>query len=213
MIQVLRQLNLAVVENDRNSVINALKDTALKLQTPTSPDNASLYLKLFKKCLTEKHFDGSELWLEDVEAVTKIVAQEAENVQKGMSHLCCPCFFKLKFQCLINVFRFFTVCTFLSQVNLGLQRKDMLFTTECLQTFGFKIPDKYKTECFQNLCDLKDSKQENYNCAIVRYITPKGNESYLDLRKYNYTWDCPRNISETCFLTMQDIKVSCMQEI
>lgn len=87
MIQVLRQLNLAVVENDRSGVINALKDTALKLQKPTSPDDGSLYLLLFKKCLAEKHFDGSELWLEDVEAIARTIATEAENVQNGMSRL------------------------------------------------------------------------------------------------------------------------------
>ena len=87
VIQVLRQLNLAVVENDRAGVINALKDNALKLQKPTSPDDASLYLQLFKKCLAEKHFDGSELWLEDVEAIAKTVTAEAENVQNGMRRL------------------------------------------------------------------------------------------------------------------------------
>lgn len=86
VIQVLGQLNLAVVENDRNGILTALKDTALKLQKSTSPDDASLYLKLFKKCLAEKHFDGSELWLEDVEAITKIVAGEAETVQNGITY-------------------------------------------------------------------------------------------------------------------------------
>ncbi|CAL7946505.1 unnamed protein product [Xylocopa violacea] len=180
VIQVLRRLNLAVMENDRNGVISALKDTALKLQKPTSPEDASLYLKLFKKCLEEKHFDGSELWLEDVENITKIVATEAETVQN--------------------------VCTFLSQLNLGLQRNDMLFTIDCLQTFGFKIPDKCKAECFKNLCNLKDMKNENYNCAFVRYVTPQGNESYLDLQKYSYTWDCPKNMSETFYISMEDIK-------
>ncbi|XP_078048629.1 ras GTPase-activating-like protein IQGAP1 [Augochlora pura] len=180
VIQVLRQLNSAVVKNDRNGILTALRDTALKLQKPTSPDDASLYLKLFKECLAEKHFDGSELWLEDVEAITKIVASEAETVQNA--------------------------CTFLSQVNLGLQKNDMMFTIDCLQTFGFKIPDKYKTECFRTLCDLRRVKGENNNCPLVRFITHKGNESYLDLQKYNYTWDCPKNMSETYYINMEDIK-------
>ncbi|XP_031839391.1 ras GTPase-activating-like protein IQGAP1 [Nomia melanderi] len=180
VIQVLGQLNLAVMENDRNGILTALKDTALKLQKSTSPDDASLYLKLFKKCLAEKHFDGSELWLEDVEAITKIVAAEAETVQN--------------------------VCTFLSQVNLALQQNDMISTIDCLQTFGFKIPDKYKTECFQNLCDLRRVKGENNDCAFVRFVTPKGNESYLDLQEYNYTWDCPKNMSDSYYINMEDIK-------
>ncbi|XP_017888182.1 ras GTPase-activating-like protein IQGAP1 isoform X2 [Ceratina calcarata] len=179
VIQVLRQLNLAVVENDRTGILTALKDTALKLQKPISPENASLYLKLFKKCLEEKHNDGSELWLEDVENVTKTVAKEAETVQN--------------------------LCTFLSQVNLGLQRNDMLFTLDCLKAFGFKVPEKYKANCFKSLYNLRKMKKKN-RCSFVRFITPKGNESYLDLQKYNYTWDCPKSMSETFHVTVEEIK-------
>ncbi|XP_006618095.1 ras GTPase-activating-like protein IQGAP1 isoform X1 [Apis dorsata] len=183
VIQVLRQLNSSIVENDRNNVIAALKDSALKLQKDTSatlPKDASLYLKLFKKCLKEKHSDGSELWLEDVENITRIVVSESENVQN--------------------------VCTFLSQVNLGLKQNNMLFTIDCIRTFGFTIPEKYKTECFKSLYNLKNTKEKNYNCAFVYYITPNNNESYLDLQKYNYTWDCPKNMSETFYINMEDIK-------
>lgn len=123
------------------------------------------------------------------------------------------------------------MCTFLSQVNLGLQRNDMLFTIDCLQAFGFKIPNNYKTDCFRSLCELQNMKvqldsklyclmnykllfyntivfqNENHVCAFVRYVTPKGNESYLDLQRYNYTWDCPKNISESFYVSMEDIKV------
>lgn len=86
VIQVLRQLNSAVVENDRNGIIAALKNPILKLQTPVSPEDVSLYLKLFKKRLEEKHIDGSELWLEDVENVTKVVNTESSNVKNGTMH-------------------------------------------------------------------------------------------------------------------------------
>lgn len=84
MIQVLRQLNSAVIENDRNGIITALENSALKLEKPILSADASLYLKLFKKCLEEKHSDGSELWLEDVENITKIVASESMNIQRGI---------------------------------------------------------------------------------------------------------------------------------
>lgn len=95
---MLRQLNSSIVENDRNNVIAALNDSALKLQKDTSatlPKDASLYLKLFKKCLKEKHSDGSELWLEDVENITKIVVSESENVQNGIIHTFCSFIIKL----------------------------------------------------------------------------------------------------------------------
>lgn len=83
MIDVLRNLNQAVKKSSHSDMMEALKQISLKLETMTSPDDASLYLKLFKKCLCEKHSDGSELWLEDVEQITQIVISEAESVQLG----------------------------------------------------------------------------------------------------------------------------------
>ena len=83
MIQVLRQLNTAVIENNRKGVVTALQATSLKLKKPVSLADTSLYMKLFKKCLSEKHSDGSELWLEDIEEVAERVASEAKDVQSG----------------------------------------------------------------------------------------------------------------------------------
>lgn len=34
----------------------------------------------------------------------------------------------------------------------------MLFTIDCIRTFGFTIPEKYKTECFKSLYNLKNTK-------------------------------------------------------
>lgn len=83
VIQVLRNLNSAVIENKRGEVMKALQATSLKLNKPVSLADTSLYLKLFKKCLSEKHSDGSELWLEDIHEVTEKVASEAKDVQSG----------------------------------------------------------------------------------------------------------------------------------
>lgn len=85
MIHVLRDLNEAVKKNSRSCMMDALKNISSKLQKTTSPDDAKLYLTLFKHCLCEEHADGSELWLEDVEKITKIVISEAESVQYGDS--------------------------------------------------------------------------------------------------------------------------------
>ena len=83
VIQVLRRLNSAVMEDNRQEVMAALQSTCLKMQNPVSLAEATLYLRLFKKCLSEKHSDGSELWLEDVEEVAKIVASESAIVESG----------------------------------------------------------------------------------------------------------------------------------
>ncbi|KAK9298625.1 hypothetical protein QLX08_008104 [Tetragonisca angustula] len=179
VIQVLRQLNSAVIENDRNSIIATLKNSALKLEKPILLTDASLYLKLFKTCLEEKHNDGSELWLEDVENITKIVASESMNVQR--------------------------VCNFLSRINSAVQKNDMSYTIECLENFGFRIPQQNKTKYFKILRCLKNIKNELYNYEFVQFVTFKNNESYLDLQKLSYTWDRPKNASKTFYIDMQDI--------
>ena len=77
-------LNHAVKKSSRAEMMKALKEISATLQKPTSPNDTSLYLKLFKKCLEENHSDGSELWLEDVEQIADIVTSESESVQIGM---------------------------------------------------------------------------------------------------------------------------------
>lgn len=98
VIDVLQNLNEAVKKNSRSHMMEALKQISLKLQKTTSPEDASLYLKLFKKCLAEKHSDGSELWLEDVEQITQVVVSEAESAQLGalnsFTSFFCSLFFK-----------------------------------------------------------------------------------------------------------------------
>lgn len=64
----------------------ALRMITAKFDIPTFPYDASLYLKLFKKRLLEKESDGSELWLDDVKTIAKIVTSEIEEIQESMSH-------------------------------------------------------------------------------------------------------------------------------
>lgn len=83
VLQALSHLNAAVKNNNRDEMMSILQSSLLTLKKPVSFSDTSLYLKLFKKCLEEKHSDGSELWLEDIEQVTNTVAIEAKNVQSG----------------------------------------------------------------------------------------------------------------------------------
>lgn len=64
--------------------MKALEQIAQKLNQTPSPKDISLYLKLFKKCLACSHSDGSGLWLEDVEQITKIVSSEAQHLKQSM---------------------------------------------------------------------------------------------------------------------------------
>ncbi|XP_033210310.1 ras GTPase-activating-like protein IQGAP1 isoform X3 [Belonocnema kinseyi] len=180
VIQVLRNLNSAVTENKRGEVMEALQATSLKLNKPVSLADTSLYLKLFKKCLFEKHSDGSELWLEDIHEVTEKVANEAQDVQSA--------------------------CTLLAQINKGLQKNNFIFTMNWLKTAGLQIMEKNRAEYFEALCTLYKTKKENYACPYVIYITPAGNESHLDLEKFCYTWDYPKKITESRYITFDDIR-------
>ncbi|KAG7199806.1 hypothetical protein KM043_000468 [Ampulex compressa] len=181
VIRVLHRLNTAVLEKDRAGLTAALRDTSLSLERSTSPEDATLYLKLFDKCLAEKREDGSELWLEDVESVGRLVAAEAAEVRAA--------------------------CALLARINAGLEADDAPFTMEALRASGFEAPsEEDEARWFRDLRLLREKKAERYTCRLVRHVTSMGNESYLDLEKYSYTWDRPKSVSETCRIDMRDIK-------
>jgi hypothetical protein len=46
--------------------------------------DAPLYLSLFKKRLAEKEFDGSELWLDDIQVIADTVKSEIEKIKESM---------------------------------------------------------------------------------------------------------------------------------
>ncbi|XP_048514358.1 ras GTPase-activating-like protein IQGAP1 isoform X2 [Athalia rosae] len=180
LIRVLNELNGAVIEDSRALVINALRDPLLKLKEPISPADASLYLKLFKKCLVENHSDGSELWLEDINDIAQTVVKEVEQVQAA--------------------------CTFLAQLNMAIEQNDSELTYDSLRSMGLKINHKYKENYHTLLRGLRQKKILKYSCPYVRYVTPLGNETFLDIDKYSYTWDKPNNASESHYISKSDVE-------
>ncbi|XP_015122620.1 ras GTPase-activating-like protein IQGAP1 [Diachasma alloeum] len=179
-INILRDLNLAVSTNNRSGVMEALTNPSLKLKTPISRVDASLYLVLFKRCLNENHRDGSELWLDDIENVAQAVAAEAQQVQHA--------------------------CHVLWEINKNLKLNDFNGTIASLEKTGLKVSEQYKQRYFQALKALRGYKESQYKCPFVRYVTPTKIESFLDLEKFNYTWDKPKTISESHFVTKEDIE-------
>uniref|UniRef100_A0A0C9RMV3 IQGAP1 protein n=1 Tax=Fopius arisanus TaxID=64838 RepID=A0A0C9RMV3_9HYME len=179
-INILEDLNRAVKSNNRNGVMEALTNPSLKLKSQISPADASLYLALFKRCLEEDHEDGSELWLEDIENVAQMVMAEAEQVQHA--------------------------CYVLSEINKKLKLNDFHGTIASLEDTGLKISNKHKHKYFQALTALREYKECHYKCFFVRYVSPTNVESFLDLERFNYTWDKPKNISESHFVTKEDIE-------
>lgn len=79
----MQRLNRAVIENDYDSLTEALKTICTKLNIYMNPHDMRLYLKLFKKRLIEKQSDGSELWLDDVQTIVEIVKLESTKVEES----------------------------------------------------------------------------------------------------------------------------------
>lgn len=74
-----------MIENDRDSLTKALETISAKLNIHTSSHDMVLYLKLFKKRLIEKQSDESELWLNDIESIAKMVKSEVSNIEHSMT--------------------------------------------------------------------------------------------------------------------------------
>ncbi|KAJ8679150.1 hypothetical protein QAD02_014937 [Eretmocerus hayati] len=180
VIDVLRHLNESIKRNNRKEMVKALEKVSSKLNKTTCPQDSSLYLKLFKECLTENHADGSELWLEDVEHITEIVISEAENVQSAI--------------------------TVLSEINQALEQNDMALTIDSLHSAGLELTEKETKQCYKALIKLQKYKREKYICPFVRHVTPRGYEAFIDIKKCTYTWDRPEEVSESFFITRDDIE-------
>ncbi|XP_066597001.1 ras GTPase-activating-like protein IQGAP1 [Prorops nasuta] len=187
-IEALRRLNVAVMKNDRSGLLSVLKDDALKLKNPIPLENASLYLKLFKKCLEEQHSDGSELWLEDVERINNLVVKHAEEVQK--------------------------ICLLLGEVNNGLEKNKMSNTIDAIRSMGYDVPTlKSGKSLYEELQKLYKLKKEKYTYPYIQYVSTQNIKSFLDLKTSSYTWDCPRNVTESFFITKEDIAKMIQREI
>lgn len=87
VIQVLRRLNSAITNNNDAEMMTVLKDISMNLQVPLYDQDTRLYMKLFTDCLELNHFDGSELWLQDVQEILQIAALEVEQIQRSMLFL------------------------------------------------------------------------------------------------------------------------------
>lgn len=179
VLQALQHLNAAVKSNNRDEMMRILQSSLLRLKRQVSFSDTSLYLNLFTKCLEEKHSDGSELWLEDVEEITDTVAKEAKNVQSA--------------------------CALLSQIHKGLEN-NFSFTTNWLKMIGLQILERNEEKYNAAFVTLFKEKQKNHSCPYVRYITSKGNESFLDLENFSYTWDQPSNETGSFYFTYEDIR-------
>lgn len=94
-----------MIEDNYDNLMEALEAISVQLNINVSWFDIIIYLNLFKKRLTEKQSDGSELWLDDVEAVAEKVKSECAIVEDStfthlpyIIHNCCflNIYFKLE---------------------------------------------------------------------------------------------------------------------
>jgi len=74
-----------VATDDYENMMTALKAITKRVNIHIFLYDAPLYLSLFKKRLVEKESDGSELWLDDIQAVAGTVKSEIEKIEESMS--------------------------------------------------------------------------------------------------------------------------------
>ncbi|XP_070512336.1 ras GTPase-activating-like protein IQGAP1 [Cardiocondyla obscurior] len=184
VIEILQQINRTVAANDNEKMMEALKIITDKFDIPTYPHDGQFYLKLFKKRLFEKESDESELWLDDIKTVAKIVTAEIEEMQEMIIFLC--------------------------DINTHVENNNKEEAFYCLEMLNIyekfkRLTEECKERCFLALRQLQMRKHETYRCPYVCYTTSQGNKIYIDLRRRRYAWECPIDFTKTYYLTIDDI--------
>ncbi|XP_020296828.1 ras GTPase-activating-like protein IQGAP1 isoform X2 [Pseudomyrmex gracilis] len=184
VIEILQQINRAVAADNLESMITALKLISEKFDIPTYPQDASLYLELFKKRLIEKKSDEAELWLDDVESIARTVKSEVEQIEK--------------------------ISKFLREINTHVVNDDMTEALDCLKTIGVfgnfnKLPEEFQKKWFLALQQLQKQKCKLFDYPYILYTTDEGNRISIDLKNSRYTRDHLKNLENTYYLTTDDI--------
>ncbi|XP_034939382.1 ras GTPase-activating-like protein IQGAP1 [Chelonus insularis] len=179
-IDALKELNKAVLNGDPLAVMAALKNNLVDSSTTLSEKDSALYLKLFKKCLEKNSKDRTELWLEDVNFVTKVAGEEIAFAQNA--------------------------CHLLGRIDKALTTDDIKLFTECLEQACLKLNKDHSQKYFDMLKSLKQYKAKKYKCPYVIYVTPRNTESFLHIDKQIYSWSRPLKIAKSRFITIKDIE-------
>ncbi|XP_023246515.1 ras GTPase-activating-like protein IQGAP1 [Copidosoma floridanum] len=180
-VDILQRLNKAVQFNNKVEMLQALEEINVKSDKSTSLMDSSLYMKLFRQCLIDKHSDGSELWLEDVEDIVKTVLLEKSHIER--------------------------MCSILHYVNASIEKNDVSLMIKALKLEDVQLPEKHSIAYFEFLRNLRAEKQKKFSSPFVKYTTSLGNTAFLDIEKSLYTWDTPKDTGETYFITKEDLEV------
>ncbi|KAH0952189.1 hypothetical protein HN011_000264 [Eciton burchellii] len=184
VIEILQQINRAVATDDYETMMTALKAITERVNIHIFLYDAPLYLSLFKKRLAEKEFDGSELWLDDIQVIADTVKSEIEKIKE--------------------------MVVFLYDINMYVENDDMMQTFNCIKMINFskefhEFTEEYKIKCFLLLRQLQNQKREKHSCPYILYVTNGGSKVYIDLKCRRYTWECPPDFKKSCYITANDI--------
>ncbi|RLU14769.1 hypothetical protein DMN91_012656 [Ooceraea biroi] len=184
VIEILHQINRAVATDDCKNMMKALKVITARVNIPVFSYDTPLYLKLLKKRLGEKKFEGSELWLDDVETIAKTAKSEIEKIKETI--------------------------VLLYDINIHLENDDMMQTFSCIKMLDVveglsELTEECQNRCFLLLQQLQQRMRARYSFSYISHFTNERNIVYIDLKGKSYVWERPPNFKRSYYITADDI--------
>lgn len=182
VISDLQNINDAVINNDKDKLITAMKSKKFEHIEPLVEKEVDLYLHLFKKCLVKKN--NSELWLDDVESVMNDAVQEIKDVTQA--------------------------CSLLLQVNFSLSNIDSYKFLYALQEIGYKLPDDKQNrsvifDIFYN--HYKKVKSLITNSPWIVHHTKSDKTVYINIETQSHVWKTPKDFAlDSQYISFKDIE-------
>ncbi|KAI4496958.1 hypothetical protein M0802_007906 [Mischocyttarus mexicanus] len=181
VMEMVTKLNLAMTNDDPYAATEHLGKLQLKLHWSLSSMDPTLVYKLLKNIILEKKAYHPDLYLSDAEQTLFGIRRLNDETKSK-----CECLAKLN--------------DYLDQSNLD------DFLSKFSELVSSKpMPDEIKQKIFNIFCNLRKLKREKYHCPIVQYMTSESIEAYLNIKERTVGWDIPADLSETHYLTDNDI--------
>lgn len=163
MISDLHKVNESVKLNDPDKLIDALNSEKFGHLEPISRGDVGLYLYLFRACM--KKSNSAELWLDDVENVTRQASEEIKNVK--------------------------WTCSLLVDFDEALFNNNIYKFIDVLQKLGHTPPDNDKDR--RRMFEIFSAKKSTRQSPWLRHTTTYGKDVYINVESRSHVWLAPKN--------------------
>ncbi|KAL4712639.1 hypothetical protein ACJJTC_007936 [Scirpophaga incertulas] len=180
LVQVIDNINKAVIDEDSVALMQLLKSSSLKLSLPLHKEEHHLYLRLLKKRLL--HRESQSLWLEDIVNTIKDVHDESMIVKEltdSLVHL--------------NLAIKKDIREFWKYLSSPMLSANMIIDSNCKDIYFHMFSKALK-------------KKGHNSCQWVVCHTDAGNTVYIDIESYTYSWTTPKDfVPYSRYLSKKDV--------